>query len=128
MLKNTIITSLKELFTNRHLTTLSIILVALSIGFIVYIALTVHPSELQLVTHYTAFGVTHLYRNQWFYLLGFIVFAVLVTVFHIALAIKIYVLKGHPLAIVFLWSGIALILLAWITAIAILNVWSPVGI
>ena len=95
MLKTNFIQSIKELTTNRYLTTVSIILVLLTIAFVIYIALTVHPSDLQLVTHYTAFGVTHLYRDQWFYLLSFIGFAVLSTFIHIAIAIKIYVTKGH---------------------------------
>lgn len=126
MLKTNFIQSLKELTTNRYLTTLSIILVLLSLAFIIYILFAVRPSDLQLVTHYTAFGVTHLYRDQWFYLLSFVAFAVLVAFFHIALAIKIYIMKGHPLAIMFAWFGIGVIVFAWITAISIINVWSPV--
>ena len=126
MLKTNFIQSIKELVTNRYLTTLSIALVFLTVAFVVYIALTVRPSDLQLVTHYTAFGVTHLYRDQWFYLLSFIGFAVLSTFIHISLAIKIYITKGHPLAIMFLWLGVGVILFAWITAISIINVWSPV--
>lgn len=126
MLKTNLIHSLKELVTNRYLTTLSIILVLLSAAFILYIFLAVRPSDLQLVTHYTAFGVTHLYRDQWFYLLSFVGFAVLVAFMHIALAIKIYITKGHPLAIMFAWFGIGVIVFAWITAISIINVWSPV--
>jgi hypothetical protein len=88
--------------------------------------LTVRPSDLQLVTHYTAFGVTHLYRDQWFYLFSFIGFAVLVAFLHISIAIKVYTTKGHPLAVMFLWLGIGIIMFAWITAISIINVWSPV--
>lgn len=126
MLKTNLIQSFKELVTNRYLTTLSIALVVLTAAFIVYIILNVRPSDLQLVTHYTAFGVTHLYRDQWFYLLSFIGFAVLVAFMHIAIAIKIYITKGHPLAIMFLWLGIGVIIFAWITAISIINVWSPV--
>lgn len=126
MLKTNFIQSIKELVTNRYLTTLSIVLVLLAVAFIIYIALTVRPSDLQLVTHYTAFGVTHLYRDQWFYLLTFIGFAVLTAFLHIAVAIKIYVTKGSPLAIMFLWLGIGVLIFAWIVAISIINVWSPV--
>lgn len=126
MLKINFLQPIKELLTNRYLTTLSIILVLLSVGLIIYIAATVHPSDLQLVTHYTAFGVTHLYRDQWFYLLSFIGFAVMVAFFHIAIAIKLYVAKGHPLAIMFAWLGIGIVIFAWVTAISIINVWSPV--
>lgn len=125
-MKNTVTQSLKELFTNRYLATLSIVLAVLAIAFVVYIAVAVRPSELQLVTHYTAYGMTHLYRDQWFYLLTFAVFALLVAFFHIALAIKVYVTKGHPLAIMVAWLGIGVIVFAWVTSIAIINVWSPV--
>lgn len=125
MLKNTLTTSLKELFTNRYLTVLCTVLILLTIGFVTYIGFSVHPSELQLVTHYTAFGVTHLYRDQWFYLLSFAAFALLAAFFHVAIAIKIYLVKGHPLAVAYVWLGIGIVLFAWITALAILNVWSP---
>jgi len=126
MLKTNFIQSIKELTTNRYLTVLSGVLIVLTIAFIIYIALTVQPSDLQLVTHYTAFGVTHLYRDQWFYLLSFIGFAVLVAFLHISIAIKVYITKGHPLAVLFLWLGIGIMVFTWITAISIINVWSPV--
>lgn len=126
MIITTIKTSLKELFTNRLLTTLSIVTVVLAILFVAYILLTVRPSELQLVTHYTAYGVTHLYRTQWFYLLGFAAFGILVAFFHIALAIKLYVTKGHPLAVMLAWLGIGIIIFAWFTSYSIINVWSPI--
>ncbi len=125
-MKNTIITSLKELFTNRYLTVLTLVILVLTIGFVIYISLTVRPSELQVVTHYTAYGVTHLYRDQWFYLLSFGVFALLVAFMHIAISIKIYITKGHPLALMFAWFGIGVIAFAWITSFWIINILSLV--
>lgn len=122
MLKNTFITSLKELITNRYLTVLSSILVLLAIAFVIYIIFAVRPSELQQVTHYTAFGVTHLYRDQWFYLLSFGAFAVLVAFLHVAIAIKLYITKGHPLAITFAWLGIGILIFAWITSFWLINI------
>jgi len=126
MILTTIKQSFKELITNRYLTVLSIVTVVLMLAYVTYILLTVHPSELQLVTHYTAYGVTHLYRDQWFYLLSFGIFGVLVAALHISLAIKLYITKGHPLAIMFAWLGIGIIVFAWVTSYAIINVWSPV--
>ncbi len=125
MLKNTITQSLKELITNRYLTVLSAVLLLLTVAFVIYIAVTVRPSELQLVTHYTAYGVTHLYRDQWFYLLAFAGFAILVAIMHITIALKIFLTKGHPLAIMFAWMGIGIIVFAWLTSFSIINVWSP---
>ncbi len=126
MLKNSITTSIKELFTNRYLATLSIITVVLAIAFVVYIAFAVRPSELQVVTHYTAYGVTHLYRDQWFYLLSFGGFVLFAAFFHIALSIKMFMTKGHPLALLFAWLGIGIILFAWVTSFWIINILSLV--
>lgn len=126
MIIQTIQTAIKELLTNRYLTVLASITAALAVLFVVYILVAVRPSELQLVTHYTAFGVTKLYRDQWFYLLGFGAFALIVAFMHISLSIKLYVTKGHPLAIMVAWMGIGILLFAWIVAFSIINVWSPV--
>jgi hypothetical protein len=126
MLVNTIKQSFKELITNRYLTVLTVITLLLALAFVGYILLNVRPSELQLVTHYTAYGVTHLYRDQWYYLFTFGIFALLVAILHVTIAIKIYLTKGHPLAIMFAWMGIGIIIFAWATAFSIINVWSPV--
>jgi hypothetical protein len=126
MLLKTIQQSLKELITNRYLTTLAVVTVVLALGLLIYISVAVRPSELQLVTHYTAFGVTHFYRSQWFYLLTFGLFGILVAFFHTALATKLYVAKGHPLALMVAWMGIGVIIFAWVISISIINVWSPV--
>lgn len=126
MIKDKFSNSVKQLFTSRYLATLSIVLVVLAIAYTVYIALSVRPSDLQLVTHYTAFGVTHLYRDQWWYLLSFAVFGLLMAFLHIALSIKIYEAKGRSLAIMFAWLGIAILGMAWATSFSIINIWSPV--
>ena len=126
MLKTNFLQSVKELLTNRYLTVLSIIIVLLAVSLAIYIGIRVRPSDLQLVTHYTAYGVTHLYRDQWFYLLSFIGFALLAAFLHIAIAIKLYLTKGHPLAIMFAWLGVGVLIFAWVTAMSIINVWSPV--
>jgi len=123
---DTIKHSFKELTTNRYLTVLTVINLILAVLFIVYILLNVRPSELQLVTHYTAYGITHLYRDQWYYLFTFAGFALIVAFLHTAISLKLFLTKGHPLAIMFAWMGIGIIIFAWVTAFSIINVWSPV--
>lgn len=125
MIKDSFKTSIKELFTNRYLATLSIILVVLTLAFVIYIAVAVRPSELQLVTHYTAYGLTHLYRDQWWYLLSFGLLGLMMAFLHIAIAIKIFMVKGHPLAIMYAWLGIGIVVFAWVISSSIINVWSP---
>ena len=126
MLKKIFIQPIKQLLTNRYLTVLSGVSILLALSLAIFIAIRVQPSDLQLVTHYTAYGVTHLYRAQWFYLLNFIGFAVIVAFLNIAITIRIYILKGHPLAVLFAWFGVGLLIFAWVVAISIINVWSPV--
>jgi hypothetical protein len=125
MLKDTITHSFKELITNRYLTVLSAVTIILAIAFVIYIGIVVRPSELQLVTHYTAYGVTHLYRDQWFYLLSFGAFAIIIALINIGMALKVFLTKGHPLAIMFAWFGVGIMVFAWLTSFSIINVWSP---
>jgi len=125
MLKDTITHSFKELITNRYLTVLASVTILLAIAFVIYIGIVVRPSELQLVTHYTAYGVTHLYRDQWFYLLSFGGFAIIIALINIGMALKAFLTKGHPLAIMFAWFGIGIMVFAWLTSFSIINVWSP---
>lgn len=124
-MKKTIQESFSLLLDNRYLLVLCGSLVLLGLSFIVYIGFKVRPSDLQLVSHYSAFGSTHLYRDQWFYLLNFGVFGLFAVVLHVVLTVKLFIIKGTPLAIAFAWLGIIIMLLAWATAFAVLNVWSP---
>ena len=126
MLKTTLIDAFKQLFTNRYLTVLAGITVLLAIGLVIYIASTVHPRDIQQVVHATSFGVTRLYVNQWYYLYGFAVFGLLTAFLHIALSIKLYVTKGHPLALFFAWLGVGIIVFAWISVFHVVNILSSV--
>lgn len=124
-MKKTIQHSLQFLVTDRYLLILCGVLILLALSFATYVGLSVHPSEIQLVSHYSAFGVTHLYRDQWYYLLAFGAFGLLIAAIHTIIAIKLLMVKGHSIAIMFVWLGIALIVLTWITSSAVINVWTP---
>ena len=126
MFKDTIVSSLKELLTNRYLTTLAGIVLLLAIGLVFYIAFSVQPRDIQQVTHGTIYGVTHLYVDHWYYLLSFAAFGILVAVLHIALAIKVYITKGHPLALFLGWMAVGIILFAWVTAVRLITILSAV--
>lgn len=122
-MKKIIKDSLKLLVADRYLLILSGVIALLAISFAIYIGVSVHPSELQLVSHCSAFGITHLYRDQWYYLLSFGAFGLFAAVIHIALAVKLLTIKGHSLAILFAWLGFAIIILAWVTAYAVINIY-----
>ncbi|CAN5404414.1 hypothetical protein BH10PAT4_BH10PAT4_1880 [soil metagenome] len=122
-MKKTIKDAFTSLVADRYLLVLSSILVLLAISFAIYIGLNVRPSELQLVSHCSAFGVTHLYRDQWYYLLTFGFFGLFAAAIHIMLAVKLLMIKGHSLAIMFAWLGIAIVVLAWMTVFAVINIY-----
>lgn len=121
-MKKTIQESFTILIANRYLFSLCIAILLITIGFITYIGLNVRPSELQLVSHKSDFGITHFYRDQWFYLLNFGVFGLFAAVMHVILSVKLYIIKGNQLAVLFAWLGIVIIILAWVTAWAVLDV------
>lgn len=117
--------SLKRLVADRYMLWLSSFMALLAICFAIVIALFIHPSELQLVSHYSAFGITHLYRDQWFYLLVFVAFELIVAVLHISISTKLLIIKGRPLAVMFAWFGIAIEVLGFVTALSVINYWIP---
>jgi len=120
-MKTVIKESLKKLIDDRYLLVLVILMISLAIGLSVLIGLSISPSERQLVSHYSAFGITHFYFDQWFYLLTFVVFELAVAALHSIISIKLLIIKGHSLAIMFAWFGIAIILMGWVTASTILG-------
>lgn len=123
-MKEKIKESLKQLVADRYLLILSVILIILALIATINISLSVHPSELQLISHYSAFGITNFYSDQWFYLLVFAIFELASAILHIIMSIKLLIIKGHSIAIMFAWFGIGIVLLGWITAMAVLNIWT----
>jgi len=120
-MKTIIKESLKRLVSDRYLLILVSFLILLAIIFSVYIGLQIQPSERQLVSHYSAFGITHFYFDQWFYALTFVAFELIVAVLHSIISVKLLIIKGHSMAIMFAWFGIAIMLMGFITALTVLD-------
>jgi hypothetical protein len=124
-MKEIIKDSFKNLVADRYLLLLLSVLILMALSFSVIIALSIHPSELQLVSHYSAFGVTHLYRDQWFYLLVFVAFELVAAALHALISVKLLITKGRSIAIMFAWYGIGIVILGLVTALAVINYWIP---
>lgn len=88
----------------------------------VYVALSLRPSDIIVAAHYTFYGETNYYRQQWFYLLSFIGSGVFIAVFNSALAVKLRLLDKRPLAIGFVWLSIGVVLIGWLLTASVLNV------
>ena len=120
-MKTIILKSLKQLIADRYLLVLLSFLILLALSFSIIIGLSIHPSYTRQVSHYSAFGITHFYFDQWFYLLSFVLFGIVTAVLHVIISIKLLVVKSRSFAIMFAWFGIGIILLGWVTALTLLN-------
>jgi len=120
-MKTVIKESFKKLIADRYLLVLLSSLLLLSITLAIIIGLSIHSSERQLPSHYSAFGITNFYKDQWFYAFVFVFFELTAAVLHIIISIKLLIIKGRSLAIAFAWFGIGIILMGWVTASAILS-------
>ena len=117
--------SLKKLLTDRYMLVLISAMLLLSFILAVVIGFAVHPSELQLVSHYSAYGVMHLYRDQWFYLVSFVFFGPIVAILHSIISIKMLVIRDRSLALMFAWLGVGIVIAGFIISFAVLNIWTP---
>jgi len=120
-MKKIIKESLKQLITDRYLFVLVILMIFLALIASISIGFSIHSSARQLVSHYSAFGITHFYFDQWFYSLVFVAFELVVAVLHSIISVKLLIVKGHSLAILFAWFGIGIVLLGYATALTIVS-------
>lgn len=82
---------------------------------------TIRPSDLQVPTRYSAFGITNFYRDKWYYALAFVLFAIFVAVMHGLVSLKLYIVKGRKLAVAFLGLSLVVMAFAVSTIFAILR-------
>ncbi len=87
----------------------------------VILGFSIHSSERLLVSHYSAFGITQFYFDKWFYTFVFIAFELCVAILNSIISIKLLITKGRPVAIMFIWFSIGIILIGFATASKILG-------
>jgi len=117
--------SFTELISDRYLVILLSSMIVFAIVSSIIIGLSIHPSEFQLVSHYSAYGISHYYRDQWYYLFVFVFFVIFAALIHIAISVKLLLAKGRSIAILFAWSGIGVIALCLAMALTLINAWNP---
>lgn len=72
---------------------------------------TIEPSDIKVVTQYSAFGESHFYKNAWYYLYVFAGFGLLVSTLHSALMIKLYHLERRDIGVFFGWISLILLII-----------------
>lgn len=120
-MKTRILSQLSVILKDRTLLTLSLLIVLAGVMYIGYVSLSLQVKDIQVVTHYSAFGVTHFYRTKWYYLLAFVLFGLLVVLTHIIILIKLKSQNMRSLAIAYGWFTIALIAMAAVMTHSILS-------
>ncbi len=111
-MKKLLTSSFKTISQDRNLVGLIATFIFGCVVLLVYLAITIRPSDLQVVVHYTSFGNTNFYRDRWFYLLSFVIFVVLMATLHIVLTYKILQTKGRHIAMAFIWMSIVMVFIS----------------
>ncbi len=121
-MKNSLFETSKQFMRDRTMVTCLAVLLLVGIAYIVYVSVSLQPSDLQVATRYTAFGDTHFYRNKWYYLLSFVVFGLIVMGTHMALAVKLYNRGQRPFALSLLVFTLLIFVIAWIMTRSVLGI------
>lgn len=87
-----------------------------------YVIVSLHPNDLQVAVHYTAYGETTFYRDKWYYLITFAVFGAVMAVIHSALTAKIYTQGHRQLALLFLALSFLVMVVAWFITWSVLKI------
>lgn len=119
------ISVIKNLSNDRGLFSIYLLMAIIVSINVIYIVLTVRPSELQLVSHYTAFGTTHLYRANWLDQTKTIFISITVLLFHIYFSQMSLEKISRPISKVISWAGVLILVFIFINSSLLINVWSP---
>lgn len=120
-MKTRILAAFKQLLSDRPLLYMVIAIAVLAILYSLYVAFSLSPTELQIAVRYTAYGETHLYRNKWYYLVSFVIVAVLVSVAHSGLMVKLKARGVRPMALALGWLTIIIISVLFIVTQRVLS-------
>ena len=114
--------SLSLALKDRTYMTVWFLSVALLIVLIVIGVFFIRPTDLQVPVRYSSFGITNFYREKWFYEFNFIIFGLLVGIFHGLIGLRFLEQRGRSFAIAFQWLTIIMLVVALATITTILRV------
>jgi cytochrome bd-type quinol oxidase subunit 2 len=97
-------------------------LAAVVLFVVVITAVYVRPGELRVPVRYSRFDSKNYSLGQWFYLLNFLLFSVVVFVGHLLVSAKLYQEKGRDFAFGFVYVGTTLLIIAVVFFLAIFRV------
>lgn len=113
--------TVQDVTKDRALMASWFVLVIISVLVTLVLAFRIHPSDLNTQIRYTAFGVSHIYTNAWYYLLPVILFSLTVVVLHTLIAMKLFNEKNNYIARLFIWLSVAVVVIGAFISFAILG-------
>ncbi|MEP6710104.1 MAG: hypothetical protein ABJA64_00095 [Candidatus Saccharibacteria bacterium] len=114
--------SFRKIASDRVILAFIVAIILFAGAYVVYVIFSLHPTELQVATHYTVFGETNFYRNKWYYLISFVLFGILIAIAHTSLIIKLFFYDLRSFAISFAWLTLLLIAVTWIITHSVLSI------
>jgi hypothetical protein len=121
-MRHVIQSAFQKLVADRLALFLCAVILIGGIVYIVYVALNLSASDLQLAVRYTSYGDTHFYRNKWYYLLSFVLFGVLYMVLHIGMIMKLLVAEMKQLAYGLGWLSLLVLLMMFVYTFQVLQI------
>ena len=100
-------------------------LIGLGIALLVILVITliyVRPGELRVPVRYSRFDSKNYSLEQWFYLLNFLVFGIVVFFAHLGISAKLYQERGREFALGFVYAGTVLLAIATVFFLAIFKI------
>lgn len=86
----------------------------LFVANLILCAVEIRPNDLQVPIRYSAFGITNIYRAQWYNELGFVVFLILVFGLHTLISMKLLKIKNRTFAVAFQWLTAIILAIAFL--------------
>jgi len=99
-----------------------VLLIGLTLVILVLSAINIQVGELRVPIRYSAFDEKNYTLDQWYYLLSFPLFAVVVAGFHTALSFKLYEIKGRLFALTATYLGSIVLVFALVVFLSIYRV------
>ncbi len=121
-MKTRLLLSFHTIARDRQVFAACLAVIALALCYVVFVGLAIQPTELQVATHYSAFGETHFYRSQWYTIAALAGFGLIVPALHIAIVARLLRDELRTFALYFSYLTIFMIILAFIYARSILSV------
>ncbi len=113
---------LHSIIGDGWLTGLTIVNILVMIIVIVAIAVMIEPRETQVITQYSAFGITGFYLGYWYNLWSYVAFEIILVVGNGLLSAKLAQLNRRDLSLALLWLTIGLSVVTLLIARSIIKV------